>query len=90
MKPTNTFNPDCMTLEQLEDFFRRNQYYSQAAEEMYPGVKVGFQTAHKLVRYMKLCMYARRARMGGHINDAWNAEDKMNRIFNSLPDYAKW
>jgi len=79
---TDCVNLDDMTTEDLQAF-----YDSKLALFGSPRAT---GNDSKLRNYAMLALKARRARLGGAINDALNYESRMQNVYDTLPKGLKW
>lgn len=89
----NTLNPDAMNVEELETFAHsaRGLRPVTKARNFFCGTPRGYVSAFKNIRhYCSNKAVAMRCRARGEITTAQQYESICERIYNELPDYAKW
>jgi len=86
-------NLDAMPEQDLWELTQSAKHKStrHCAEVVFPDKPRGFTTAYRqLMTYAELKEQAMRWRRIGKITSAMQNEDQCERIYNRLPDYAKW
>ena len=89
----NDFNPDAMTIEELWQIWQRSNSVRpiRFAREMFPTKPAGYvRAARDLGHYVSNKATAMRCRLAGQIQTAVAYEDICDRIYNQLPEYARW
>ena len=84
-------NLDDISLDELNNLhiiFRDRP--EEVARFVFPDKEDRTETVMSLYLYASNKSYARKARLAGFIQDALRDEDECERIYNSLPDYARW
>ena len=84
-------NLDDISLEELNNLrivFRDRP--EEVARFVFPDKDDRTETVMSLYLYTTNKVYARGSRLAGLIQDALRDEDECERIYSSLPDYAKW
>ena len=86
-------NIDTMNKAELSLFVRRTSgiYSRNYASTIFDGKPEGYADAVKaLCKYARNLAVARASRLHGDIQTALLHEGSCDRIYNSLPDYARW
>lgn len=64
---------------------------TQYALQLFPEQPTGYvETAKLIALYATELLEARRYRAQGHVQDAIALEKKCQKIYNDLPEYARW
>jgi hypothetical protein len=91
MSDNNVPNLDAMTSDELMTFWMRHQGGRQGYRELFPNGGPGtIRATSKLACYASNKATAMTCRLDGRIDTALMYEGIADRIYNELPDWAKW
>lgn len=89
----DNLNLDSMAINELWSFWKRTNSVRPIAfaRQLFPNAPKGFvRTTKDLGNYASNKATAMRCRLNGEINTAMSYEIICDRIFDGLPEYARW